>query len=148
MGKSTCSRLDVSASLGIVQYWCVCSTPILKKAQSTHTNTEGGPERLKRLDGNVCSCPSNIVIIDSPKRHWEIHRGRRSSPVQQKIMHGEWSISWLPRICSHELLESPATWQEKSTDASFIFIPCLVRELYKLLGVSSECTWSMAFISG
>ena len=25
MGKSTCSRLDVSASLGLLQYWRVCS---------------------------------------------------------------------------------------------------------------------------
>ena len=45
MGKSTLSRLDVLASLGLLQYW----------------------ERLKRLDWNVCSCPSNIVTIDSSK---------------------------------------------------------------------------------
>ena len=25
-----------------------------------HTNTEEGPERLKHLDGNVCSCPPYI----------------------------------------------------------------------------------------
>ena len=34
MGKSTRSRLDVSASLGLLQYWCVCSffsSLILKK---------------------------------------------------------------------------------------------------------------------
>ena len=40
--------------------------------------------RPKRLDGNMCSCPSNIVTIDQPKRHWEIHHGRRSSPVRHK----------------------------------------------------------------
>ena len=31
------------------------------------TDTEVGPERLKRLDGNVCSCPSYIVTINPPK---------------------------------------------------------------------------------
>ena len=55
MGRSTRSRQGVLASLGILQY--------------THTTTEEDRERLKRLDGNVCSCPSYIVTINPPKRH-------------------------------------------------------------------------------
>ena len=35
MGRSTCSRLDISASLGLLQYWCVCSKqPKLREADS------------------------------------------------------------------------------------------------------------------
>ena len=52
----------------------------------THTNTEEGPDKPKGLDGNVCSCPSNIVTIVPPKWPWEIHHGRRSGPVLHKII--------------------------------------------------------------
>ena len=36
------------------------------------------------------------------------------------LMCGEQLISWISRICSHELLKPSATRQEKSTDVSFI----------------------------
>ena len=36
-------------------------------AKNIPTNTEEDPERPKRLDENVCSCPSYIVTIDPPK---------------------------------------------------------------------------------
>ena len=34
-------------------------------------------------------------------------------------MYGERSISWLPRVCSRELLEPSATRREKSMDVKF-----------------------------
>ena len=37
-------------------------------------------------------------------------------------MYGEQSMSWFPKICSHELLELFATWQGKSIDVSFTSI--------------------------
>ena len=50
----------------------------------------------------------------------------------------ERSISWLPRVCSHELLEPSVTRREKSMDVSFVSISCLVRELQNIKWVSSE----------
>ena len=55
---------------------------------------------------------------------------------------GERSISWLPRVCSHELLESSVPRREKSIDVSFVSMSCSVRELSKLEGVYIECTRS------
>ena len=56
-------------------------------------------------------------------------------------MYGEQSISWSPKICSHELLESSATQQEKSMDASFTSIHIMfgLRVIQKLYQASSEC---------
>ena len=53
-------------------------------------------------------------------------------------MYGEWSISWLLRICSHEALKPCRTQQEISIDIRLISISCSVCELSKLEGVSSE----------
>ena len=58
----------------------------------------------------------------------------------------EQSISWLPRVCSHELLKPSVSWQEKSIDVSFISILCLVRKLQKLEGVSSESASSIVYV--
>ena len=33
------------------------------------------------------------------------------------------------QVCSHELLQPSVTWREKSIDASFISVSCLVCEL-------------------
>ena len=62
------------------------------------------------------------------------------------LMYGERSISWLPRVWSHELLEHSAPRREESIDASFVRISDSVRELQKLEGVSSECTHSIKTI--
>ena len=48
------------------------------------------------------------------------------------LVYGEHSISWSPRICSHEVLQPSATRQEKLIDASFISISCLVHKLEEL----------------
>ena len=47
------------------------------------------------------------------------------------LMHGEQSISWLPGVYNHDLLELSAIQQEKSIDAhvSFNAISCSVCEL-------------------
>ena len=55
-------------------------------------------------------------------------------------MHGERSISWLPRVCSCELLEPSAPRQEKLMDVSFISVSCSVCELRRLGGSGvNEC---------
>ena len=48
-------------------------------------------------------------------------------------MYGGQSISWLPRVCSHELLEPSATRREKSLDVIFISISCSICGLQKTL---------------
>ena len=59
-----------------------------------------------------------------------------SSSIIQKVIFAvsipnvwETTISWLLRICSHELLKPSVTQQEKLIVVSFISISCLVCEL-------------------
>ena len=47
-------------------------------------------------------------------------------------------MSWLPGVCSRELLEPSATRREKSMDVSFGSTSCSVREVKSLQGVLSE----------
>ena len=67
MGKSTCSCLDVSACLGLLQYWhvylwntrvCMCGahTPILKKAQ------RGTRVWRRPRDARVCSTSTRVCL--------------------------------------------------------------------------------------
>ena len=39
------------------------------------------------------------------------------------------SISWLPRVYSHQLLEPSASWREKSIDVNFVSIPHSVAQV-------------------
>ena len=45
------------------------------------------------------------------------------------LMYREQLISWLPRICSHELLELSVIRREKSTDVDFISMSHTVHDL-------------------
>ena len=40
------------------------------------------------------------------------------------LMYGERSISWLPTVCSHELLQPSVTRWDKSIDVNFIYSLC------------------------
>ena len=52
-------------------------------------------------------------------------------------------MSWLPRVCSHELLKPSTPRWEKLIGVSLISISCSVRELWKFEGVSNELSRSI-----
>ena len=58
-------------------------------------------------------------------------------------MYGKRSLSWLPKVCSHELLDSSVTWQEKWMDVKFhlhILFGLRVIKTSTSLSAGSECT--------
>ena len=61
-------------------------------------------------------------------------------------MYVKWLWSWLPKICSHELLEPSACRQEKLIGVSFISMPCLVCMIPKLKWVLNEHECSIRII--
>ena len=72
MGKSTCSCLDASAFLGLLQHWHVCSD----------INDRRRPRDAKKT--RKCALALTIVTIGPPKRHWDVHRGQLRGPFQHK----------------------------------------------------------------
>ena len=66
--------------------------------------------------------------------------------VHMYLTYGEQSISWLPKVCSHELLEASANQQVKSINVSVISMSRSVCELKKFKQVSSECVCSILIL--
>ena len=55
-------------------------------------------------------------------------------------MYGERSISWLPRVCGHDLLEPVTTWQEKWMNVHTCILYVLSLYHVRFASLNFHCT--------